>query len=49
MGLSPGRTQSSIRFSLGSANMEEQIDYVASILPNIVSKLRSLSPAGARA
>jgi len=48
MGLSPGRTQSSIRFSLGSANMEEQIDYVASILPNIVSKLRSLSPAGAR-
>jgi cysteine desulfurase len=48
MGLSPGRTQSSIRFSLGSANMEEHIDYVASILPNIVSKLRSLSPAGAR-
>jgi cysteine desulfurase len=49
MGLASGRTQSSIRFSLGNSNTEEQIDYVASILPGMVSKLRSLSAAGARA
>ena len=48
MGLSSGRTQSSIRFSLGTANTEEEIDYVASILPKLVSKLRNLSPVGAR-
>lgn len=48
MGLSPGRTQSSIRFSLGSANTDEEIDAVASILPRVVSKLRSLSAVGAR-
>jgi cysteine desulfurase len=48
MGLPPSRAQSSIRFSLGASNTEEQIDRVAAILPGIVAKLRSLSTAGAR-
>jgi cysteine desulfurase len=48
MGLPAHRTQSSIRFSLGAANTEEQIDRVAAILPRVVEKLRSLAPAGAR-
>jgi cysteine desulfurase len=49
MGLPPARTQSSIRFSLGTANTEEQIDRVAAILPALVAKLRSLASVGARA
>jgi cysteine desulfurase len=49
MGIPPARTQSSIRFSLGTANTEEQIDRVAAILPALVAKLRSLASVGARA
>ena len=48
MGLPAHRTQSSIRFSLGAANTEEQVDRVAAILPRVVEKLRSLAPAGVR-
>ncbi len=48
MGLSPTRTQSSIRFSLGASNTEAQIDHVAAVLPRLVARLRSLSGAGAR-
>jgi cysteine desulfurase len=48
MGLSSHRAQNSIRFSLGESNTEEQIDYVISILPRIVTKLRSLSAVGSR-
>ena len=48
MGLSSHRAQNSIRFSLGSSNTEEQIDHVISILPRIVTKLRSLSAVGSR-
>ena len=48
MGLSSHRAQNSIRFSLGSSNTEEQIDHVVSILPRIVTKLRSLSAVGSR-
>lgn len=48
MGLSSHRAQNSIRFSLGASNTEEQIDHVISILPRIVSKLRSLSAVGSR-
>jgi cysteine desulfurase len=48
MGLSSHRAQNSIRFSLGAANTEEQIDHVIAILPRIVTKLRSLSGVGAR-
>jgi cysteine desulfurase len=48
MGLSSHRAQNSIRFSLGASNTEEQIDRVISILPKIVTKLRSLSTVGTR-
>jgi cysteine desulfurase len=48
MGLSSHRAQNSIRFSLGESNTEEQIDRVISILPRIVTKLRSLSAVTAR-
>lgn len=48
MGLPSHRAQNSIRFSLGAANTEDQIDHVISILPRIVTKLRSLSGVGSR-
>lgn len=48
MGFSAHRTQNSIRFSLGSANTEAEIDRVIAVLPGIVEKLRSLTRAPAR-
>lgn len=48
MGLPAHRTQNSIRFSLGAANTEEQIDRVAGWLPRVVEKLRTLAGAGVR-
>ena len=35
----------SLRLTLGKDNTLEQIDHVLEILPEIVSRLRSLSPA----
>jgi cysteine desulfurase len=49
MGFNAHRTQNSIRFSLGAANTEEEIDRVIAVLPGIVEKLRSLTRAPARA
>ena len=43
MGLPVHRTQNSIRFSLGSANSEAEIDRVVAVLPGVVDKLRSLT------
>jgi cysteine desulfurase len=48
MGLPHLRTLSSIRFSLGSANTEEEVDRVITVLPPLVEKLRSLTTVGAR-
>jgi len=48
MNLSSHRAQNSIRFSLGASNTEEQIDHVISVLPRVVTKLRSLSAVGSR-
>ena len=48
MGFPPHRTQNSIRFSLGAANTEADIDRVIEVLPGIVDKLRSLTRAPAR-
>ena len=48
MNLPGPRAQNSIRFSLGAANTEEQIDRVIAVLPGIVKKLRSLTMAGSR-
>jgi cysteine desulfurase len=49
MGFPAHRTQNSIRFSLGAANTEQEIDRVVAVLPAIVEKLRSLARAPVRA
>jgi cysteine desulfurase len=49
MGFNAHRTQNSIRFSLGAANTEAEIDHVITVLPGIVEKLRSLTRAPVRA
>ena len=43
MGLPTHRTQNSIRFSLGAANTEADVDRVVAVLPGVVDKLRSLT------
>lgn len=43
MGMKPELARASIRFTLGSENTEEDVDYVAGILPEIVQRLRSMS------
>jgi cysteine desulfurase len=48
MGFPPHRTQNSIRFSLGAANTDADIDKVLEVLPGVVEKLRSLTRAVAR-
>ena len=42
-GCPPHRTQNSIRFSLGAANTEADVDRVVAVLPGVVDKLRSLT------
>jgi cysteine desulfurase len=49
MGFPAHRTQNSIRFSLGTANTEADIDRVVTVLPGIVEKLRNLTRAPVRA
>jgi cysteine desulfurase len=44
MGISNQICRGSLRFSVGSQNTEEDIDYVLSILPAIVERIRSMSP-----
>jgi len=44
MGLSGERSRSSIRFSLGKANSAQDIDYLISVLPQTVRRLRDASP-----
>jgi hypothetical protein len=43
MGLSDLDAHSSIRFSLGRGTTEADVDYVISIMPGIIEKLRSVS------
>ena len=45
MGLGSARAQSSLRFSLGAANTETEIDRVVTVLPALVQKLRALTRA----
>ena len=49
MGFPPHRTQNSIRFSLGAANTDADVDRVVAVLPGIVDKLRSLTRTPVRA
>ncbi len=44
LGLPTALCQGSLRLTLGNDNTEDDIDYVLSILPSIVNKLRALSP-----
>jgi cysteine desulfurase len=43
MGLSPHRTQNSLRFSLGMFSTQEEVDRVIEVLPRLVEKLRGLT------
>ena len=44
IGLPPEIAQGSLRLTLGDENSEEDIDYVLEVLPEIVKKLRAMSP-----
>lgn len=46
MGVKPELAQSSIRFSLGRANTQDDVDYTAEALVEIVERLRKMSPFG---
>ncbi len=46
MGFSNDRARSSLRFSFGRFNTAEQIDSAIQIVPEVVAKLRKLSPSG---
>jgi cysteine desulfurase len=43
MGLAPARVQSALRFSLGHATTDAEIDHVLAVLPAIVARLRRLT------
>ncbi len=43
MGLEPARVQSAIRFSLGPATTDEEIDRVLAVLPGVVERVRRVS------
>jgi cysteine sulfinate desulfinase/cysteine desulfurase-like protein len=42
MGFPHGRVQSSIRFSLGTTTMPDEIDRVLALLPAVVQRLRAV-------
>ncbi len=44
MGLRPDQARASIRFSLGKQNTDEDVDFALQLVPQVVSKLRELSP-----
>ena len=44
IGLKPEEAHGSLRLTLGRKNTEEDVSYVASVLPDIVERLRKMSP-----
>jgi len=44
MGLRPDRARASLRFSLGKQNSEQDVEFALSLLPEVVGRLRELSP-----
>ena len=49
MGLSPDRARASVRFSLGKQNTADDIDFALLWIPEVVTRLRELSPVYKRA
>ena len=47
IGLSPDQARSSLRFSLGRQTTAEEIDYAIAAIPEVVDRLRALSPRSA--
>lgn len=47
MGLTGEEARGSIRFSLGKQNTEEEVEYVLARVPEVIEKLREMSPAWA--
>ncbi|MDD3858241.1 MAG: cysteine desulfurase NifS [Methanoculleus sp.] len=43
-GLPPEEAHGSLRLTLGSRNTEEDVDYVLSVLPGVIERLRKMSP-----
>jgi cysteine desulfurase len=48
IGLSAERAKSTLRFSLGKQDTEDQVDALLEAIPAVVGHLRSLSPAATR-
>jgi cysteine desulfurase len=46
-GMSAARAHGSLRFTVSYANTDEDVDYVLSVLPGIVERLRAMSPLAA--
>jgi cysteine desulfurase len=44
IGLAPEESHGSLRLTLGHENTQEDVDFVVSIMPDIVNKLRMISP-----
>ncbi len=49
MGLSPDRARASLRFSLGKQNTAEDIEFAIGLIPEVVARLRDLSPVWKKA
>ena len=45
MGFSTHRARSSLRFSFGRFNTEEEVDIASAVVPEVIDKLRRLAPA----
>jgi len=44
IGLKPEEAHGSIRLSVGRLSKKEEVEYVSDVLPEIVKKLRNMSP-----
>jgi len=49
MGLAPDRARASIRFSLGKQNTADDVEFALQLIPEVVTRLRELSPVYKRA
>jgi len=49
MGLSADRARASIRFSLGKQNTAEDVEFALGLVPEVVARLRELSPVWKKA